>query len=507
MKTIDPSACNNGAGDGGSCNEPNRGTKRTRALGVRASAYLSGCMVIAGLLLAEGAQAASTPQSLIVTANAMNGERVRIFDPNTNKIVYDLNLQNETMEDCHLSKVFCGPIGAIHTLIQGEDYLDMAVYVNDRRQGSSAVDELHSVIVRARPTSPTEVVWKLKELDFSDIPQMADLCYRAPGSPFSTTDPKCAMRMVHTLQIVDDQPDIKQVTVVVSDLIGEKVLQATLDYTNGNQVGHVDWILNGIHSDWPLKGSPNSAQYIPDAPGGPYLLVTYYTEQPDPYGAGGLILWQWNGSGWDYAWAFPDPESGALPYINTPHMGEYLVDPVSGQGWIYYSHSRGLAGDWGSYTQLGGSFGRLALGPTLADPPTYQFDAVLNHSDPQQMTHFSRDIDFLSDGTMLLTDAGCENSAACYYQSRIYHVKPFGAWQSASTRPGNYAKDFTGINVMDVPASSILHEYQCGLYVLFESQWLPASEIGSTLRAAASTAKTPCPARWVPSGPSMKQSR
>lgn len=450
---------------------------------------------------------AATPQSLIMTSNAMNGERIRIFDPNAKKIVYDLNMQELAFQDCKHNKVFCGPIGALHTLINGDDYLDVALYINDRRQGSSSVDQLHTIITRFRPNATADVVWAMKELDFSDIPQMAEMCYREPGAPFSTTDPKCAMRMVHTIQVLEDRPAEKLVTVVMADLLGEKVLQATLDYNNGNQIAHVDWILNGMHSDWPLNGSPNSVQVITDQPDGPYMLVTYYTEEKQPYGAGGLIMWQWNGSGWDYAWAFPDPESSTLPYINTPHMGEYLTDPVSGQSYVYYSHSRGLAGDWGSYTQLGGSYGRLALGTTLSDPPTYEFDAVLNRTDPQFATHFTRDVDFLSDGTMLLTDAGCENSAMCYYQSRLYRVKPFGAWQSASSRAGNYAKDFSGINILDVPADQVLNEYQCGLYVLFESQWLGSSEIGTTLQAAAANAKTACPATWVPSGPSMRHSQ
>lgn len=443
------------------------------------------------------------PESLLLTSQSMNSEVVRIMDPNTMKIVYDFDLRKDSFEGCDTQELFCGPIGAEHRLVNGDDVLDVAVYMSNASPNATKVENLHSVITRIRPVKPAQVIWTLKSLDWSDIPELAELCAMAPDAPFEDTDVKCAMIMVHKVQVVDDRPDDQSVTVMMADLLGEKILQVTLDYAGGNTRGHVDWILNGLNPSWPLKGSPNTVQYIPDMPGGPYLLATYYTEVPQPYGAGGLVMWQWNGRGWNHAWSFPEPGSSDLPYLNTPHMALYQEDPLTGQGWITYNHSRALAGDWGSYTQLGGSYGWLEPGPTLADPPTYVGDMVVHRADARNMTHFSRDFDILPDGTWLLTDSGCENPAFCTNTARVFRVNPFTLPSSVSGKSGAYAPDFSRLNVVDIPDAQVEQELQCGFYILFESQWLESDAVGPTLRNAAATTTTPCPRPGRPSGPGL----
>lgn len=466
------------------------------------SLALSCLMPVLGSDRAEGAPG-YVPSSLLLTSQSMNSEVVRIMDPNTMRIVYDFDLRKAAFEGCETQQLFCGPIGAEHKLINGDDVLDVAVYQSDGTPNATKIENLHSMITRIKPTRSLQVLWTMKSLDWSDIPALAELCTMAPDAPFEETDTKCAMVMVHKFQVVEDRPQDQQVTVVMADLLGEKVIQATLNYAGGNTKAHVDWILNGLNPDWPEKGSPNTVQYIPDMPGGPYLLVTYYTEVPQPYGGGGIVMWQWTGQGWTQAWSFPEPGSSDLPYLNTPHMATYQEDPTTGAGWITYNHSRALAGDWGSYTQLGGSFGLLQPGPTLADPPSYVADLVLHRDDPKNMTHFSRDFDILEDGSWLLTDSGCENSALCTNTARVFRVRPFELAASSVTRSGSYAQDLSRINVVDIPDSQVEAELQCGFYILFESQWLKTEALGPTLLSAAASATTPCPKAGRPSGPGL----
>jgi hypothetical protein len=230
---------------------------------------------------------------------------------------------------------------------------------------------------------------------------------------------------------------------------------------------------------------------ITDQPGGPYLLTTFYSTDEQSHGSP-LILWRQEEGAWRPAWRFPEQVDGAISLLNTPHMGEILFDPVTGGPLVMYSHSRGTAGDWDTYEDYGGSFGLLRPGATLAERPHYVMDAVVHGDDPALETHFSRDIDFLPDGSMLLTDAACE-SGSCPNPSRLFRVTPYFRDAPNSSRPGNYRQDQANIERYDIPDDRVLEEIQCGFQVLFEAQWIQPAEVGRTLRAAAAKPIGSCP--------------
>lgn len=449
---------------------------------------------ILGVALALGAPARAM-DGLILTADFGDAPVVRVMDPTLGNIVYDYDLTKEPSEGCDQRAIACAPLGVSHTRHGDEDFIDMALAVFGSKPKGPAV-KVYSVVQRVRPALPRgQVVWKIKTLDFSGVPEGLVQCDPTRiDSTGALADPRCYPQLVHSIQVVDDHPADKTVSVVMAEMDTFRVTRATLDYASGGTEARVDWVLGRENPDWPRMAFVNAAQYIDDQPGGPYLLTTFYTATAEVFGGGLLMLWRWNGADWEALWRFPEDvaDRDALPLLNTPHMGEHLVDPISGRPWVIYSHSRGTAGDWATSTDYGGSFGVLELGASLADPPTYRMDVVLRGDDPARETQFSRDVDFLADGTLLLTDAACEDGVGCNHPARLFWVEPFFTAGAPTTQPGWYAPDERYLNRYDLPNALILDEIQCGFGVLFEAELLPTDRLGSTLRDLARQAHTPC---------------
>jgi hypothetical protein len=422
--------------------------------------------------------------------------QLMFFDPVRRRIVYQLQLEAMPEERCDEPLVACAPLGVHHQVIDGDDYVDFAYLVVNERPDAPQVS-YYSVVQRVRPVRPAETIWKLRTLDWSDIPEKEQYCVDDPEG--QRTDPGCLLQLVHAIRIVEDLPDEHRVTLILADLDNLRVLQVTLDYNDGNTVGHVDWVLGRMNPDWPDNANVNGLDYIPDAPGGPYLLTTFYTSSSDHPASGRLTMWQWTDDDWQLAWRFPDQVNGQDGYLNTPHMGEYFQDPSTGRAWILYNHSRGDANDWGTYTDPRATFGVLIPGPTLADPPVYMMDARL-YVGTSFESHFSRDTDMMPDGSLLLYDSGCENpwgfygtSYKCPFPGRIFHVTSYLREQSLPSRPGDYTPDLSNLNLYDVPRSQTLGIYECGLSTFFEGELLTPAHLGQTLSAAVRSSRTPCP--------------
>lgn len=453
----------------------------------------TGAGLVTGLMLTLGsAQAVSAApfasEGLIVASDFGRPARVRVMDPDRNLVVYDLDLKTLKSERCNHPMVACTPLGLQLVNYGDETYFDVSVTVIDSAARDTDPSRTYSVVQRIRPTTPATVMWTLKSLDFSAIPDGTSYC----NTSTSNGSRGCRLRLTHAIQILQDKPDQKKVSVIMADMDNMRVLQATLDYTNGNTVGKVDWVLGTTHPDWPDLAAPNGVQYLPDLPGGPYLMTSFYTVTATPHAGGRQILWKWTSTGWQLAWRFPELDDGS-GWLNSPHMGEFLKNPLTGKVQALYSHSRGLANAWGTYEDWGGTFGVLELGATPADPPRYLFDVRLFPADPAAEVHFSRDQDYLDDGTLLLTDAACENAQDCPWESVLYRIRPTVLSAASTGKSGNYTPELNNLQFVDVPETDILAEYRCGFGVLFEAEWIPAAKVGKSLRDAATKATTPCP--------------
>lgn len=414
---------------------------------------------------------------------------IRIFDPAAGTIVFDLKVEEMTLNECNLDRVFCFPIGAEYSRVNGEDFINLALTIYDRRPQNPRDVKSKTLIQRIKIGPTPTVVWTLDKLDFSGLSD--GLTYCDPSKRGGDT--RCFPQLVHAIQVVKDDPSKKTVSVVMAEMNNHRISQATLNYTAGNTQGKVDWVLGEPNPEWPVSAYPNGVEVYPDLPGGPYLVATFYQDGGEQDFGGSVTAFRWVNGAWKRAWQHPQDKTSAPERLNTPHMGEILVDPQSGTPWVVYSHSRGTAGAWGTYSDYGGSFG-VASFPN-GDPsrqPTYLMDAVLMASDPALETHFSRDVDWLWDGSWLMSDAACE-SGTCTNPSRIFRVMPLTGLSGPSARGGHYMADESGINKVGVPDELILEEYQCGLKVLFESQWIRPDEMGTSLSELADSTTTLCP--------------
>jgi hypothetical protein len=454
-----------------------------------AAALLLGLCSLAGTAAAAG----YSPEALLITSDF--SAKIRVMDPARKTIVYDYVPAQESLESCNQSGFGCTILG-MHYLNQGgDDYLDMALYVSNSNTGVPKPDAAYSVIQRIRPTTPAQQVWRLRGLDFRDVKNGADYCTQDPADPCGAiTDPRCEPQLVHEMHVISEQPDQKKVTVMLADLSNTRVEQVTLDYSNGNSCGHVDWVIGPKNPDWPGPAYPNAVQYIGGEAGGPYVMTTFYSATGEVNGGGLIQLWQFDGDDWHEAWRFPEERDGVGAFLNTPHMGEFLIDPATGKKWIGVSHSRGLSDAWRSYRDYAGGYILLQPGNTLADRPTYLFEAMI-HPGTINESHFPRDIDFLEDGSLLLTDAATESGSVQKFTPRVFRVTPFYNGIQPSGKPGNYTPDHAQQNILNVPDANVIGEYECGYGSLFEADWVPAAKLGKTLKAAAASAKTLCPKR------------
>lgn len=454
------------------------------------SASLPFVIASAGLLTAglaaSPADAADLDGLILVSDFGLPG--VRIFDPSSNTIVFDYLTEQTTIENCNSDKVSCIPIGGVYTRVGDEDFIDAAVSVYDRRPTAPKDVKYSTQIQRIKIGTTPRLIWSIKKLDFSAIPDGLSYCDPAKRGG----DSKCFPQLVHSIQIMDDRPTEKKVTLVMAEMMNHRITQVTLDYNGGNTVAKVDWVLGATSPDWPDYANPNGLQIIKDIPGGPYLISTFYSDGLEQDFGSSVMAWRWVNGGWQLMWSHPEDVSAEPEKLHTPHLAEILQDPDTGKPWFVYSHSRGTATSWGTYDGYGGSFGVARFDGDITEAPTYLMDAVMYPDDPQRQTHFSRDVDWLPDGNWLMADAACE-SGTCPWPSRLFRVVPLIDIPASTTRPGAYAPDQSLINKVTIPEERILEEYQCGLKTLYEVQYIPSESMGTSLAGLAGQATMPCP--------------
>lgn len=446
---------------------------------------------LAGLGVGMSDSAAQAAPDGLMLVSDFGLPAIRIFDPGTNKIVWDYNFEAQKNENCSSDKVFCSNIGGAYAKVGSEDFVDTAMTVFDRRITAGRYEKMYSVVQRIKVGPTPGIVWKAKYLDFKDVPDASAYCVQT--EPTTVTDYGCLPRLVHSIQVLKDDSANKTVTFVMAEMYNHRISQVTLNYANNNTVGHVDWVLGDANPEWPSAANPNGLQYLTNIPGGPYLVTTFYSATGEQSSGGLVMMWRQVNGEWQEVWQHPQNLTSAVELLNTPHLGKIIFDPKTQEPYFVYSHSRGTATAWGTYDGYGGSYGVGDLGGSITNQPVYQMDAITYADDPNRQTHFSRDIDWLDDGTLLLSDAACE-SGTCPWPSRIFRVEPFFLQDTLTSRAGYYAPDRSAINMVDIPQEAIIEEYQCGLKCLYESEFIPAGKLGTSLTSLRGTATTLCPA-------------
>jgi hypothetical protein len=428
------------------------------------------------------------PSSPILMISDGGNYRVQFMNPVTRAAFYELDL-TKLFDECNGVDSFCAMTEIHHTVHDGRDYLDMNLGQVD--QGGAVVNP--ATIRRVRLSDPPELVYTLRNLDFSSVPGGQDICDYDPADPCAPgNSPYCSIEFPHDLDVLADDPENGYVELLITDLADQRVLKVNLDYRDGNTCGKVDWVLDHRTEGWGALYLPNDADYF-EQDGAQYLLTSYYSAT-EVLGTGLIELWKRSGEGksWGKVWTYPDPASSDMPYLNTPHA-PILYRAADGSLMLRYGHSRGDGSFWRAGYQ--GAIGAAVL-PRLESAPEYLYESMFPDGDPLTPTGFIRDVEPTSDGRLLISDSGCEMYFNCPLPGRIYLIEPeaFTPMEGAS---GAWTPDRSEQNFVHVDMTT-LEPFVCGYSTVYESDFLTLGELGDDLRARWHDVVSTCPAQPSP---------
>jgi len=428
----------------------------------------------------------------LLMATDTTWKRLRIIDPERQVLVYDLSVAGPWASDaCDGHPFLCYPMGLQYRVHDAIDYVDLVVGWMDPSSGDP-METFPTSIARFQLGYPPRSIWTLKYLDWRQIPNWTTQCDQAPDEPYGDRDQDtCGLQFVHSFRTVEDNPNASQVGLIIADASHARIVKVNLDYRGGNQVGVVEWVLDGQTPGWPETGFPNGIQYL-EEPDGHYLLVTYYDVSDADDDGGAALLFRETTSGWEKVWQFPDPTIADRAYLNAPHMALVLQDSGTGARYLFYAHGRGLTHGWdtSTMTDRGGTVGVAALGPLLSSPPVYLGEAAQNLYGTGPIFLYPRDMELLPDGSLIVTDAACET--LCPEPGMHHWIAPFHRNLGPSERLGYFSGDHAEQDLIDVSGEDARGSIDCGFGVMFESHWVSLDQTGTFLRRASSRARIPC---------------
>ncbi len=282
--------------------------------------------------------------------------------------------------------------------------------------------------------------WELDSIDLSAFPGVcepdpADPCRPAPESSGAARD-VCQLKMAHDVQVVAESPTSR--TLWVADAANARVLEVTLQ--DGDHCGVVQTLLSAGNPDWDIYNSPNRLHYFEDD-AGEHLWISQKGSKPSTadgvaqyadLSSGKLTGWTKAQNDWRQDWEFPPQSTEFASFLNTPHG---LAAPGGG---LVYAHSLSDSWEWGAGT--GGSIGMATL--NASGTPVYAGDALLDRG----YLHFPRSLTALPDGSWLVLDSGCFDSAGCEFPSQAWRVRlPESA---TTTQAGSWDRDATELSWM-----------------------------------------------------------
>jgi hypothetical protein len=281
------------------------------------------------------------------------------------------------------------------------------------------------------------VRWQIDSIDLTGFP---GVCTPDPGDPCrpaadatGAARDVCQLKMAHDVQVVNETAASR--TLWIADAANARVLEVELQ--NGAQCGVVQTVLDANNNrDWDIYNSPNRLHYFEDD-AGPHLWISQKGSTPSTgaglaqqadISSGKLTGWTKAQDGWAQDWEFPPQSTEAASFLNTPHG---LAAPGDA---LVYAHSLSDSWEWGAGT--GGSIGMAALG--ASGMPVYAGDAMLDRG----YLHFPRSLSPLPDGSWLVLDSGCFDTADCEFPSQAWRVRlpepqpadQIGSWDRDSTQ-------------------------------------------------------------------------
>lgn len=422
-------------------------------------------------------------RSGVAAISDTGGGRMSMLRLADNALLWDFKLNDDMPDRCGPAHP-CQVHELEHRVIDDEDVMDFAI---------SIAPDNYSELYRLKLRSPAQPVWALTDFDFSHLTQDSR-CNQPPQAtcsasqlpPGSYSMPwECRMWFVHAFEVLEDKPDEQRISVMLADHHG-RLVSATLDYANGNTCAVATQVINSNTPGWDESCQPNEIQLI-EGEDGRYLLVTC-RNLGGVDGMGRLVMFKESALGsagrWELQWLYPDPASGAAPYLNTPHHGR--VDKnADGEYVLRYAHTRGHGTAWGK-----GSEGTLGFATLSApsEPPDYLSDYTWTATSEQRGFQLVKSLNPMPGNAWMVADGG-ESSIDVPGTTGFYIV---GVGKGVvDERSGAWASNFQSQQLLELPGPP-LASINCAWTMLYSAAWEDAASLGSYLREELDMPGTSC---------------
>lgn len=441
-------------------------------------------------------EAPALTELLLAADNGSN--QFKILDPAKEEVVTSVDLGQLNSAAC-AGDEDCFIFGGTHALLDGHDTLTIT-YGLQTTFGLNTGFE--GYVDRVQLGNPPTLRWRLHGLNFSSLPggasaycpaSDADPCQARTDVPIEEQG-LCWVGDAHDVEVLSDDPVKQEALMVVADTDSVRMLRVKLNYGGGNTCGEVLSVLDGDrHADWPPGAEPNNLVRVPDSSGRELYLVTIraLTHTTATDGDGVLQLWEYTAEGWVHHWTYPEQVDGQERAFSLPHGGELLLNAHPEGHLFRFAHSASLATDrdYKVNDSEGGSLSFLLL-RDLFEPPDYLFDLYFPFGNAEQdVLRFARFAERQPDGTMLVTDSGCQADVRCDFRARLYWMRD--DWTGNSSLQGYWTASQSELELTEAQ-EGILHTLQCGLVSPFWVIRIPGEALGTELQTARAAGGARC---------------
>ncbi len=421
----------------------------------------------------------------------------RVIDPYSDSQVYLLNLEDINPDLCTQIPMGCLIAGGYHSLVDGHDHLDLAYGLagaNGLRVGF--VGQIERVLM----TDPPQPRWRLSELDFSGLPGgPGDYCAADPEDPCKP-DPDapeelsglCHVGDAHDFLVLSDDPLTQKVELLVTGTDTYRLYKVELDYAGGNTCGRVTAYVDHVRNqDWPEFAQANNLIQVPDTDRELYL-INFRSIESNHNRSGRVQLWELQDDGqWVVHWTFPEqPDDGSMHFFRMPHGGDLVVNG-SPEGHIYrLCNSAGFAeSDEYNGTDPPGGTCPVLLIRDFMETPDYMHD-LYQPTESLPGWAFPRQVSHVGDGTLIVTDSGCQAATFCPYTPRLIWLEDVETVNS--DKGGYWTETFDQYELLD-QTDNVLKVLECGLVNPYWVDVIHADEYGPEITAALASGGIPCP--------------
>jgi len=369
-----------------------------------------------------------TPGDLVVVAGGAATQRIVFFRAATGEAIgpLEVSLPGVAPDLCGYplgnEQVVCFPRGLAHSA--GPDGLDRLTltFSPSIEPVPGAAEPLPGVLGRILwpDAQQPELEWWVNRLDLSAIdPDLLEWDCGLGQNPCDLIDPEgasqfdCALRNPQDYSIVEETATA--IRVVVADTDNHRLVEMEVDRDPPN-INNACAVVSGIYSadtvaGWDSYGTPTSVEAYLDGDDLHILTTLRDSEEEGGEPGGdyrGKLLHIVVAAGGDpsTAWVFPPVEAGEPSFLNAPHNVD-VIGTVMGS-FAVVAHASGGSADWFDPATPSAARGSMSVIAFSDQAAWYHTDIQL----PGEQLGYLRDVDFIDETAVLITDSGCPRTAA-----------------------------------------------------------------------------------------------